>query len=497
MAHEKIPVATVLQQEKPPLPEFVDGGQRNRFEALWLGLRHLTDKPTLRTTLIDIGSMLGTRRPDWDPVPPSQFDQARQLIAALTDGTHFAPLLPEFLCGLGFDPSLVVKETQPSPLDFLILSGRFGQDPLFSTLPDYLVDQEYKAATLNIVGTYGDQQRRFMGLPLLTRPVDHLVILGQTQSQRGGSFKTLRHTIRTLQNKAVAAQVSQVDIIMPFYGGSRGHRLSQRKTMGYEVFETRASAAEITNTIHEVTNSLRNSEHGSTRLPRFKVWSIDIHNLDQPAKTFRRHRIDFVSLSPTPEFATAIHQEIQARNLLRLPVKIVACDKGAIPRTESTVEYLLRHPQNRLQCIDVVYIDKTRTETGIDLTKTKVVQVVRWSLKSDGSIKKTALPTPSPENPDIQVCILILTDDMGDTLGTAETDMNISCQHYPEAQLKIFTATHPVLSKSPQNLNRIGADIVILGNTLLTENLTHENGIEPEIVIVDLAPTIARALTQS
>lgn len=489
--------STIEAINVPLLPEFVDADQRARFEALYAGLRHPTDQPTLRTALTDVGYMLGVKRPDWETVSSAQFDQARQLLTVLMQNTHFLPLIPEFLCGLGFEPALVIQETQPQPLNFLIISGRFGQDPLFSTLPNYLASKGRTVATLNVVGTYADEQRRFMGLPLLTRPVDHLIILAQTQSQRGGSFKTVRHVIRTLQNKPVAAQISRVDVMIPFWGGSRGHRLSQRKTMGYEVFETRASAAEITNTIHEVQSSLQGSKRGLNQIPQFTAYSIDIHNLEQPTNTLRRHRVEFVSLSPAPEFADAIYQQIEAKQLLGLPIKVVAPDKGAIPRTEDIVEHLLHHSQNHLKYIDIVYVDKFRTETGeVDPKKTKVAKVVRWSPGSGESIKKTVLPTPSPSNPDTQTCILLLSDDMNDGCGTGETDMNIAIQHYSRAQLKISAATHPVLSKGPQKLNRIGADVVILGNTLPTADLTHENGVKPEVLLVDLAPTLARALTE-
>ncbi len=479
------------------LPAFIDPRHSHRFEALYHGLRHPSDKPTLRTILVDLSLMLGVPQPEWELVPPTQFNHAHELITALTVNTHFAPLLPEFLCGLGFDPKSVIREIQPQPLDFLILSGRFGQDPLFDALADHLAEQGRKVASLNVVGTYNDQQRRFMGLPLLTRPVDHAVVLAQTQAQRGGSFKTLRHALRTLKNIAVAQKISRVDTIVPFYAGGRGHRLSQRPSMGFEVFEASTAARELSNTIHEVTNSLRgSSRHGLTRIPQFTVYTIDIHNPEEPGRTFRRHRIDFVSLNPAPEFADAIYQEIQLRDLLHLPLRIVACDQGAIPRTETTAQYLLRHPQNRLRYVDVVYIHKTRIDAGIvDPTKTKVARVIRFAINPSDSIHPTQLPPPTPDHPDTQPCILIPTDDMADTGGTAAADMQIINQHYPRAKFKMFVATHPVLSQGPQKLNRIEADIVILGNTLPTEDLTHQNGVEPDVRIANLAPTLARALT--
>ena len=75
---------------------------------------------------------------------------------------------------------------------------------------------------------------------------------------------------------------------------------------------------------------------------------------------------------------------------------------------------------------------------------------------------------------------------MIDTGGTAEKDLKFISGFYPNCVLKIFVATHPVLSKGFSAIKKIGADIYILGNTLNWEGLSDVKGVE----IVDFSGEI-------
>lgn len=482
------------------LAQIVPLEQQGLYHNLHEGLRHRRDHVTLRTLLIDFKTILGIPEKDapWQPLAPKQFFPAKALLEQLTAGTYSAPLIPEFLYSLGFDKRRVIAETNPQPLNFLLVSGRYLQDPLFFDLVDELASQSYSIATLNPVGTYNDGQRRVMGLSTLLRPVDHLVILASTQNQQGGSVEVMENVIRILKNPEIAKRVRAVTVAIPMFGGSRGHRLSQSPPVGFEVFEAESSAKDFCHTTRRIINSLKKHHHlKSENIPPFRFVSIDIHNQDQPGSTFVRRRFEFASVDPAQEFATAAYQELGDKQLLHLPVKVVACDEGAIPRTEEMAQELLHHPQNHLRSLDVVFIKKIRTVAG-KVDRAWINKVEHWTLNPNGSISKSPLSIPSPEDPSLEECVILLTDDMLDTCNTASDDTNLAHAHYSGTRYTIFAATHPILSKGPENLNKIAADLILVGNTLISDELTqaiNSRRIQPQVRVVNLAPTLARILT--
>lgn len=490
---ERTAVPDTLAQIVPP-------EQQDRYQALHEGLRHRRDQVTLRTFLSDVKIILGLdeQNTPWQPVPPEKFAQAKLLLETITAGTHSQSLIPEFLYSLGLGKFV---EADLPPLDFLIISGRYLQDPLFFDLADELTHQGYSVATLNPVGTYNDGQRRVMGLSTLLRPVKNLVILASTQNQQGGSVEVLENVIRTLKNPEIAKRVKTVTIAIPMFGGSRGHRLGQSPAMGFEVFEAESSAKDLSHTTRRVINSLKKHHHLKNQdIPPVRFVSIDIHNQDQPGSTFIRRHFEFASASPAQEFANAVYQELTDKQLLHLPVKVVACDEGAIPRTEEMAQELLHHPQNHLRFLDVVFIKKIRTVAG-KVDKAWIDKVEHWTLNLNGSIGKSLLSIPSPEDPSPEECVTLLTDDMLDTCGTASDDTNLVHVHYSRTRYTIFAATHPVLSQGPENLNKIAADLILTGDTLFTDfifdpeiNLNSPNS---QVRIVNFAPTLASTLISS
>jgi phosphoribosylpyrophosphate synthetase len=478
-----------LESLAPINPELKD-----RFYRLHEGIHSREDPVTWRTLGVQFKMIIGLpeKQAEQLPLSPEQFSTARTLVETLIAGSFHAPLAPEIMSALGFSKELIQSEMELPHLEFLIVGGRHLAEPLTFNLADELATTGHSVAFFQPIGHYNDGQRRTVGIPNLLRPVDHLIILGSTQEQYGGNLMSVKKAIRLLSNENFTPQISRVTIVIPMVGSSRSHRPGQADHMGYEIRDASDDPQELASTVHRTMRYLKRylkKANLPPTIPQIRFISIDIHNLELPNEAFSRSRLEFISADPAPEIANAVYQELEGTNLLDLPIKALSCDEGADTRTESLASELLHRSHNHLHQVDVVHMRKTRSAAG-KIEKTWIDYVERWTLQADDSIDKQILPVPSPENPSTETCILVFNDDIGDTMGTGENDTNFANQAFPAAIHKIFAFTHPVVSQGIKNLDRVHADRIFAGNTLNPPGLADH----PKVKIVDLAPTIARAL---
>lgn len=473
------------------------------YEALYAGLRDVGDPVTWRTMLVDVASMLGVDRPEWEPVPQMYDAEAQSLLLSLVGDTSWRLLVPEMMVGLGLpEPSADIEL-----LDFLVANGRrFGPDPLFWRLTEEAEGGGFQAALFNPVGNYNDGQPRVAGPRSLLRGVNNFVVLVSTQSMDGGSQDTLVDVARLIRNPDFGRHVSRLNIVIPMIGGSRGHRLGQSETMTYEVLEMIAGPKALALPLQDIVRSLRwdllKSELASINplgvlrylaglgLPDLRVVTVDIHNDELPARVYRKHGIEFVSASPAIEFANAVYTQIETQHLLDVPVKVIVCDEGAIGRSEGVALHLLHHPKNHLETVDLVYVDKTRIRAG-EVSSAHVSRVFRWTKEADGSVAKTEMETPSTDNPSNEGCVVVFSDDMADTCGTATRDVALIKRYFSNIYRSMFIFTHPVLSRGIHVLDTVGVNIFLIGNTLRKPD---ELWNRDDVVMVDMAPAILRAI---
>jgi phosphoribosylpyrophosphate synthetase len=459
------------------------------YDGLYDGLREKKDPVTWRTLVVDLRRLLGGETPDCKPAVEELFENAYGFVSSLVDNSEVEPMIPEILRAVGeFDD--LIEETREG-LDALLFNGRHFPEPLLWTLADELRDKGLNIAVVNPVGHYNDGETRIVA-PHLGRPVDHFIIVASTQSEQGGSMEVLTKVIGVLRSPDYATYVREVDVVIPMFGGSRGHRLGQDNRVGFEVLEAKVNAKFPALLTQDFLDKVSDEIEGDGPIVRFI--SVDIHNDEYPQGVFVEGGMEFISADPTPELADEAYEQLKKREYLNLPLKVIACDEGAVPRTENMARAFLFHPQNRMKTLDVIYIDKARLEAGmVDESKTKIVRVERWRLTRAMKIVRAHLPVPTIENPSTEKCVILFSDDMLDTGGTARDDMHLTEQHYPNTCLRIFAATHPILSKGIQALDKVGADIYLFGNTLKQTGLLGRDDVE----IVEMAPAIARAILGS
>ncbi|MCH7951506.1 hypothetical protein IH980_02110 [Patescibacteria group bacterium] len=457
------------------------------YDGLHFGVRSKGDPVTWRTFVVDLRRLVGVEHPDSQVPPLERFQDASDLVSALVEDTHLEPLVPEILCAIGEFEDLV--ETTQQGLDALLFNGRHYPEPLLFTLADELSGKDKSVAVVNPVGHYNDWETRIIA-PRVTRPIDHFIIVASTQAEQGGSMEVLTKVIRTIRNPEFARNVQEVDVVIPMFGGSRGHRLGQDERVGYEVLEAIVNPKIPALLTKDFLYQLR-QELGD-EVPPVRFITVDVHNEEYPRRVFQEEGFEFVSADPTPELAHAAYQELEERGCLHLPLKVIACDKGAIPRTENMARALLFHPKNTLKSVDVIYIDKTRLAAGI-IEEAEVVNVERWGFAPAGSVERRLLPVPPVDHPSSEACALLLLDDIFDTGETAAGDMQLAQKHYPNACMKIVAVPNPVLSKGVKALDRVGADVYLFGNTLKQEELLTR----ADVHTVDMAPAIARVIVGS
>ena len=227
----------------------------------------------------------------------------------------------------------------------------------------------------------------------------------------------------------------------------------------------------------------------TNKLPNIRFFSLDIHNSLYPKKIFNEEGFEFVSIDPTQEMVGEIANFLFKKRMINIPVKIVACDTGSIPRTEKLAEKLLISPDLPAgRQVEVVYMQKKRIQAGV-VSSAKIAKIEKWKKEGKKIIKSTL---GVPKKSSLKETVLIYSDDMIDTGGTAEKDINFLSGIYPNCAIKIFVATHPVLSRGHSAFKRIGADIYFVGNSLNIEGLSEQSNVR----LVDMASAIYRAIVK-
>jgi phosphoribosylpyrophosphate synthetase len=275
-------------------------------------------------------------------------------------------------------------------------------------------------------------------------------------------------------------KVGSVEIVIPMFGGSRGHRYNQDPEVGFEIIEASFNARILSLVARDIVDHLTPE---ISKIPKISFSSIDIHSDEYPAKTFNEAGFEFVSISPSKNLAKGVISLLSLRKS-KIPLKIVACDKGAIPRTENLAKELILGNGHFVKNLQVIYMEKKRLTAGI-VASTEIARVEEWERKGKGiHIKKLRVS----KRPIFKSSVIIYSDDMIDTGGTAERDLKFISRFYPNTPLKIFAASHPVFSKGFGAVKTIGADAYVLGNTLSWEGLSDIKGVE----VVDFAEAIYR-----
>lgn len=459
-----------------PAPKIkIDKTLLEKYADLYRGIRDRKDTVSWRTLIVSVRELLGEKYPDYKKVSHRFHAKGRKLIKLLVAKTYLEPLIPEIEYAVGIR-SLVGRGG--SDLDLLLLSGRHFPEPILWTLADYAKSLGQNVAVINSVGHYNDGQTRVVGPYRYFRKIKIIIILASTQSKLGGSVSVLANVIKLIRNSDLAKRTERVEVVIPMFGGSRGHRFGQSQEVGYEVMEAGFNAQTLS-LISE--NILKRLKGEIKNLPIVRFSSIDIHNEEYPKKTFNEVGLEFKSISSSKTLAKGIIDFINKKKI-RVPIKLVACDTGAIPRTQNLARDILLNGEKIYNNIQVIYMEKKRISAGI-VKDASIGKVEEWK-KKGRTIKVRNIKIP--QKPVFKNTIIVYSDDMIDTGGTAEKDLKFISSFYPNSVLKIFVATHPIFSKGFSAIKRIGADVYILGNTLNWEGLSDVKGVE----IVDFAGEI-------
>lgn len=474
--------------------------RRQKYDGLVEGLRNREDPVTWRTLIVDLRFILGSNSPEFVPPPLEKIQSAKVLIERLTEGTYMDELKSEILWGCFGkygQKSVLPDREEIKPLDYLLVSARLKSQELLWKLADEYRAQGKSVAVIAPNGHFGDSETRPIFPDLFIRPVKQVILLSSTQEMDGGSVGVLNQTVRELRNPNLAYMIDNVKVVIPMFAGSRGHKAGQAKEVGYEVLMGIYHAKNMINTLEDIKESLdgphkygiyRHVRHmrKGLRFPHVSYSTVDIHNNELPRKKFREKRIKFTSLSPAPEMAKECVNVLSETSFSKLPKRFIACDRGSIERTEKLAQEVLMHGEKE---VEIVYINKTRISAG-EVADAKVGKVVLWKLNKKGEIVKREL---KPKEIKLKrKCVLIFSDDMIDTGGTAGTDIKLVKRIFTNSQYTMFIATHPIFSKGVgEALSKMaGVDTFIVGNTLSNERFK----VYKNIRYVNLAPTIARSV---
>ncbi|MFH1971034.1 MAG: hypothetical protein ABIJ05_01470 [Patescibacteria group bacterium] len=469
------------------------------YKGLERGLKNREDPVTWRTLGIDLRIILGSPDPEKTPPSINTLKKGTKLVDSLIEGTYLKPLRSEILWSIygeyGEKSVLPPRETL-KPLDVLIINGRHKTESILWSVADYLSSVVDEVAVINPVGHYNDLQTRIIAPDLLVRPVKTAIFLSSTQTEDGGDLSVLNLTLRALRNPNFAYMIDKAVIIMPMFGGSRGHKNNQNREIGYEILETIYNSKLLTNTIDDIRKSIVchdiypiynhvKSLNPKLIFPPVSFVSVDIHNAVLPARKFNEAGYEFVSASPAKEHAEKTLEVLSETGYGNLPKRIISCDEGSISRTDNYVHELLTLNGGE---VEIIYLEKRRVRAG-EVGESHIKRVVLCHLNSDGDVieeEKAIIESKSSET-----CVLIYVDDMVDTGGTAGLDIRLLRDFFPETKYIIFVTTHPVLSQGVKEaINKIGADMYIVGDSLSTKRFSGEK----KIRVAGLAPSIARAI---
>jgi phosphoribosylpyrophosphate synthetase len=446
-----------------------------KYANLYRGIHDRGDTVSWRTLIITVRELLGEESPDFKKVDRRLYSKGRKLIKLLVSKTYFEPLIPEIEYAVGIRNP--VRDSDKD-LDLLLLSGRHFPEPIIWTLADFAKTRGKNVAVINPVGHYNDGQTRVVGPTKYFRKIKKLVILASTQSKCGGSISVLANVVRLLRNAELTKKVESVEVVIPMFGGSRGHKYNQGPEVGYEIREASFNAKILSLVAKDIVRHLIIK---IPKVPEVRFSSIDIHSDDYPARTFNEAGFKFVSINPSKNLAKGIISLLNLKKI-KVPLKLVACDKGAVSRTENLAKELILGDRHFLKGLQVIYIEKKRLSAGV-VASAEIAGVEEWKREGCGiHVKKLKVP----QKPIFKSCVIVYSDDMIDTGGTAERDLKFISGYYPNTSLKIFAASHPVFSKGFGAVKRIGADAYILGNTLSWEGLSDIKGVE----VVDFAEAI-------
>jgi len=463
-----------------PVPQIkIPNELLEKYADLYKGIRDRKDTVTWRTLIINIRILLGQDEPDFNKIQKKYKVKAKKLVKQLVAKTFLDKLIPEIEYAVGVIDA--PNKNVSKDLDFLLLNAKHTCDPMVWNLADYIKGRGKTVAVVNPVGHYNDGQTRIIGPIKFFRNIKKVIIISSTQTELGGSVSVLSNVIRLIRNPEFAKKIKEVDIIIPMFGGSRGHRLGQGPEVGFEIMEAGFNARLLAISTKDILNKL-NETH--IKLPSIKFFSVDIHNLEEPDKTFTEEGFEFKSIDSANGLSVGIFNILRQKKLLKIPIKLIACDKGAVPRTEKLAENILMI--DGVINLQIVYMEKKRATAGV-IKHTEIVRVEEWKLNGKDILKRQL---SLPKKPNFKHVVLVYSDDMIDTGGTAEKDLNFISNFYPNTTLKIFAATHPVFSKGFAALKRIGADYYCLGNTLYWEGLEDMSNVE----IIDMAPSIYKSI---
>lgn len=472
--------------------------KKQMLENLVSGLQNKEDPIAWRSLIVDIRSVLGSAVPEFTPPPIETFDKGKVLIGKLIKGTCVEELNNEILWACYENDKALPSPDSVKPLDVLLINGRYQTRELFWSFADSLKAQGKSVAVINPVGHFADGQTRVVAPSFLIRPVKEAIFFSSTQSADGGELSVLDLTLRALRNPKFAFMIDKVRVVTPLFGGSRGHRPGQSEGVGFEVLETIYNPKQLIETIDDVRHcSVR---HNSKPLPEYlhqirgkhprfpyvDFWTVDIHNEELPGEKFYEAQYNFTSISPAKEHAQKIVEVVAEKKYDKLVKAVVACDAGSIERTEDLAKELFNLGEKNLLFI---YIDKERIRAG-EVESVKINRIEKWNKNEKGELVKEKIKESQAFD---LPCILIFSDDMIDTGRTAKNDIASVKEKFPNSKYTIFAATHPIFSKGiGEALNRIGADIYLIGNTLGVKPLKNYDNVK----IVDVAPAIARAISE-
>lgn len=449
-----------------------------KYADLYKGIRDRKDTVTWRTLIINIRQLLGEIEPDFKKINKSKKLKAEKLIKQLVAKTFLEKIIPEIEYAVGITKK---HKGNYKDLDYLLLNAKHTCDPILWDLADYVKGKNKNVAAINPVGHYNDGQTRIIGPVKFFRKIKKVVIISSTQTRAGGSVSVLSNVIRLIRNPEFAKKVKEISIVIPMFGGSRGHRLGQGEEVGFEIMEAGFNARLLAIPTKDILQKLK--EEG-IKPPIIKFYTIDIHNNDEPLRTFTEEGFEFKSIDSSSDLSIGILNVLRKKKIQKIPIKLIACDKGAVPRTERLATNLLL--LDGINSLQIIYLEKKRVTAGL-VKNAEIAKLEEWT-NVNKEINKKQLKTPAKAN--FKHVTLIYSDDMIDTGGTAEKDLNFVSNFFPNASLKIFAATHPVFSKGFGALKRIGADIYCLGNTLHWEGLGEMSGVE----IIDMSSGIYKEI---
>lgn len=465
------------------MPEFVAiGGNEEIYRLLFEGVRSKVDPVTWRTLIITSRVMLGSIKDPDNVTPEIEGDELDQLAYTLLSESWLEPMMPEYMA----DVSGIKPINKLPSIKTLLINGRHMPEPLIFTLADKLDDD---VAVVNPVGHYNDEETRIL-VPGLLRPVKKLVVVASTQAQRGGSYEVLDKVCSSVGIPAFAPYIEDMMVLIPMAGGSRGHRDGQN--FGGEVREATFNPHTLALVMDEVRTIHRRDYQKDLKI-RFA--SVDIHHDQSFRDAFEAMEFEFMNIDSAKVLARGVLKHVLDKRKelgdVELTHRFIACDQGAVQRTQNLVREVLRLAKEAglvLGPVELVYLRKNRI--GGKVERVWVNKVESCELREDEELRLSLVSKPILSRPIEGATFAHFSDDMLDTGSTLKNDTKKIQRYYPGVLASDLAATHAVLSKGPGVLDSIGIDRYIFTNTLAPDGLTQRDDIE----IVDVSPAIVEVL---